>query len=384
QTMRFLGQAGGTNFVSLSPDGQKMAVGRGPSSTSVWDVSLNGNRELLTIAAHEGKVYDAIYSTDGRRLASTGQDGTLRVWDAATGELQHSLPTLTDWVHFPAFSPDDEKVAAANQMGGVSIWDVDSGREVATLIGDGSALTAVTFNPDGSKLAAGGDGGFVYLWDTTTGQRLNTFQSINDDSIMELVFSLDGGHIYSYGQEGIYYSWNIETAGDPSEVRIVYDSSTLVCDATLWDAELSFDGRFQAVAGFDSLAHVFRIEEKPAEDPRYLYLHPLVGHEGNVTGVAFNPTGNILASSSFDGTVRLWDINSGDELSTLTDRAFPMEGVDFSPDGRHVVAAGNDGLIRVFVASLEELMDLARSRLSRGLTGDECRQYLHLTACPED
>lgn len=61
-----------------------------------------------------------------------------------------------------------------------------------------------------------------------------------------------------------------------------------------------------------------------------------------------------------------------------------MEGVDFSPDGRHVVAAGDDGMVRVFVASVEELMGLARSRLSRGFTGDECRQYLHLPACVED
>jgi WD40 repeat protein len=119
----------------------------------------------------------------------------------------------------------------------------------------------------------------------------------------------------------------------------------------------------------------------------------LSGHEGNVTGVAFNKQGTILATSGFDGTVRLWDLefgemqtdpNSSEALSILTDQSLPLEGVDFSPDGRYVVSAGEDGLLRVFAVSIEDLMALARSRLSRGFTEDECQTYLHKPTCGED
>jgi WD40 repeat protein len=74
----------------------------------------------------------------------------------------------------------------------------------------------------------------------------------------------------------------------------------------------------------------------------------------------------------------------GAELLTLTDRNSPLSGVDFSPDGRHVVSAGSDGTINVYVVEVEELMNLARSRLSRDFTRDECQRFLHLPACPDE
>ncbi len=160
-------------------------------------------------------------------------------------------------------------------------------------------------------------------------------------------------------------------------------SAGLVCEATLWDAELSSDGRFQAMASFDGFAYVYHAVGEPGTPLRYAILHDLAGHEGVVTGVAFNPEGTVLASSGFDGRAKLWDLDQGLELSTLTNQPLPLEGVDFGPDGRHVVTAGDDGKVNVYVVSIQELMEVARSRLSRGFTQEECQIYLHLPACPE-
>jgi WD40 repeat protein len=387
QKIRILGQPTGFNFLALSPDGKRLAVGNDPQSTSLWDVSPTGGREVLTIPAHEGKVHDAIYDPAGTKIASTGEDGALRVWDAITGELLHNLPALPDWVHFPAFSPDGQILAAVNQGGNVSLWDVKSGREIVTMTNYGPALTAVTFSPDGSRLAAGGLGGLAYIWDVATGRQLTAIYNNEGLIITDLIFSPDGDYIFSYDWLGWTRSWKSATGEHLSG-----DGPNLVCEATLWDAELSFDGRLQAVAAFDGLAYVLRAVDEPVDEPNFVNVLGLTGHEGNVTGVAFNEQGTILATSGLDGTVRVWeidlgenlgDLSSSEEISILTDQSFPLEGVDFHPDGRYVVTAGDDGMVRVFVVDIDDLMELARSRLSRGFTQEECQTYLHLPSCEE-
>lgn len=377
QKVKILGQPTEFNFLALSPDGQRVAVGNDPQTTSLWDVSPTGSNEVLTIAAHKGKIYDAFYNPAGTLIASAGEDGMVRVWDAVTGDLLHSLPAQIDWVHFPAFSPDGQGLAAANQDGGVSVWDVTTGSEILKLTGDGSAFTAVTFSPDGTRLAAGGQGGIVHVWDAIAGERLTTINNIDKRAITELNFSPDGDYIFSYDWEGWYQAWKSDTGENLSVL-------SPVCAATLWDAETSPDGRMQAVAAFDGLAYVFHAVNGPEEEPNYARVQAFGGHEGNVTGVAFNEQSTILATSGFDGTVRLWAIDLGEEVSMLTDQNIPLEGVDFSPDGRYVVTAGDDGLIRVIIVSIDELMELAHSRLSRDLTSLECRRYLHLLSCVED
>ena len=80
----------------------------------------------------------------------------------------------------------------------------------------------------------------------------------------------------------------------------------------------------------------------------------------------------------------MWDLDEGVELLTLTDQPLPLEGVDFSPDGTRVVTAGDDGIVSVYIVSTEELIEVARSRLSRGFTQEECQRYLDLPACPDE
>lgn len=379
QTISILGQPTGFNFMALSPDGRRVAAGNGPDRTSVWDVSPSGGGEWLTIAAHEGKVYDAIYNPSGTRIASSGEDGKVRIWDTDNGELLHDLPAKSDWWHFPAFSPDGKKLAAVNRDGGITVWDAITGEELLTLHGDAPAFTAIAFSPDGSRLAAGGKDGIAHIWDAVTGQRLATIHNLNDISITELVYSLDGDQIFSYDLLGISSAWNEDTGEHLTSL-----SAGLVCEGTLWDAELSSDGRLQAMASFVGVAYVYQTVGEPQAAPRYEMLHDLAGHEGVVTGVAFNPEGSILASSGFDGTARLWNMDTGEALATLTNQPLPLEGVDFSPDGRHVVTAGDDGNVRVYIVSFEELMEVAKTRLSRDFTPEECQRYLRLPRCVED
>ncbi len=90
----------------------------------------------------------------------------------------------------------------------------------------------------------------------------------------------------------------------------------------------------------------------------------------------------VVASASFDRLAKLWDAASGQELASFYGNAKNAWSVSFSPDGTRLAVGGWDGTARTFVTSLDELLVLARSRLTRSLTTEECQKYLHVDECP--
>jgi basic membrane protein A len=150
-----------------------------------------------------------------------------------------------------------------------------------------------------------------------------------------------------------------------------------------WGIAFSPDGTRLATASNDGTAILWDVQS----GQRLLRLH---GHNGYVNHVAFYPDGTRLATAGQDGTVRLWDTATGQEVLTLRGNSSEIVRLAFSPAcsiltqegseqcGTRLVTAASDGTMRFYLTRIEDLLGLARARVTRSLTTEECQKYLHL------
>ncbi len=303
---------------------------------NIYSVGVDTFNTLKLIDPGIG-VFGAIFSPDGRRFVTGGDNGTLRLYDAQTGlQLGPDLVGHTKWIDGATFSPDGHKIASVSDDFTVRLWNADTGQPIGQpMMGHQDQVWAVSFSPDGHMLASGSVDHTVRLWNADTampiGQPLR-----HPDRVISVEFSPDGRHIVTGNADGTLRLWDVRT-GQQSGPSLIGHTGEVI------DVAFSPDGRRIASAGGDGDVRLWDAETGvPIGEP-------LTARGSRVLSVAFSPDGHRLASGSGDGAVRLWDPDTRQLLGA------PMKGqkggvwtLSFSPDGTRLLSGSQDGTIRLW------------------------------------
>jgi WD40 repeat protein/serine/threonine protein kinase/DNA-binding SARP family transcriptional activator len=360
--------------------------GQASGEARVWDVSPAGRGEVLTLpgpqSAPEWQA-DIAFTPDGRRLiASSGPGGTVRAWNVRTGKQllrldQHARARAP--VHAVIgidVSPDGSRIATAGADGSARIFDVHSGKQLLTLrhlhcVPHGQCVVnRAVFSPDGSKIATTGWDATVSVFGARTGRRLRVLRGHEPGGFGTFVveWSRDGTRLLSTAHDGMRL-WDVRTGRQLLPLLPEGGGPGLSGARSPDDRELLTESALGARVWSAATGKYERIVETGAP----------------VDDLVFSRDRARLAIVTIDEhwTTSIRDWPSGVEALRLRDGG---RKVAFSPDGKLLAGVRSypTPFVHVWTLDPEHLLQIARDRVRRSLTEDECRRYLHRSCAAGD
>lgn len=356
--------------LTFSPDSKLLAAGGKDSVVRIWDVE--SRKRLFSMGDHTKFVNGVAFSADGKTLASVSTDQTVRLWDVATGKVKRTMHGHTKAVNAVMFSPDGSKIFSASSdrtvrvwatmekkpemvkldgsayglafspdarlavsaawLGKIRVWDAETRREIDSWQAHKSSANAAAFSRDGKRLATVGNDGLIKIWDFSTRKELKTLEEVKGNQLIAIGFCGSGYQVISISAPGTAKIFDAETG------NVV---NTFAHEKGVSVAHCSADGKIAATGGNDGSVIIW-----DAQTGKQIFkLNP---HRSKIMALAFSPDGKSFATASADRDAKLINLKNGTEAAVFSGHDDQLSGLSFSIDGTRIATASSDQTVRIW------------------------------------
>ncbi|QRV96504.1 hypothetical protein RhiJN_24522 [Ceratobasidium sp. AG-Ba] len=329
--------------IAVSPDGCRIASSGPDKKLHLWDMETG--EEVLASSQDHPDLICVAFSPDGRSVTSGSYDGTIRVWDTETGDaLLGPLIGHSSCVNDLVYSPGGSFIASCSDDNTVRIWNATTGSMVhPPLKGHSDPINCVVFSPNSETVASASCGDGVWLWNASAGCPLFKLSDEHSADVTCVAFTPDGRQLVSGYLEGSICFWNPETGervGSILGLPRIYIQSIAI----------SPEGGRIVLGDTFSIVYIYDVKTS------VVVLESLADESGPVWSVAFSQTGDRVVSASQNGTIRIWDATPNP--SNISRMQSPdhseklyrpdITSVMISPDDRCVVSVSRDGTVNIW------------------------------------
>ncbi|MFZ4768473.1 MAG: WD40 repeat domain-containing protein, partial [Roseimicrobium sp.] len=300
-------------------------------SVRVWATDGTGS---ATVLPNDGRLLAVEPGPDGRTLATTTPGG-VTLWDATVGTIKRTLAGRTA-LRCIAHSPDGSWIAAGGDDATVNLWHASTGEAAGPLLQHGGAVSHVGFSPDGSRLLTASPDGAVRLWHVPVanprGLRLTAPAAVN-----HVNFAAKGLSVIASVEPDTAQIWDVSTGRRVGPAIEGGGSSPITSDGS------------RMLRIVDSAAQVFDVASGKALGG------PLQAGEAPIRLAAFSPDGTRAFTATEDDILRIWDLTSGSQVGVGMQHRSHITSASYSPDGTLLVTSSGDGSVRVWDANAATL-----------------------------
>jgi WD40 repeat protein len=358
--------------LAFSPDGKVLAW-QGDAKESIRLLAVPSGKELRTLTGHLQDVFCVSFSPDGKRLVSGSMDGTVRVWDVASGN-EVTPRRYPECAIVAAVSPDGTLLATGGLDPEIRLWAAERGNEVGRLSDASGWFSAVAFSTDGKRLLAVRER-TRSLWDVPARKRISSIKldaqgyctGVSPNQSIVVFQGRTGVHLIDAetgAARRLFEGWAGRVAfssdgkqlaiGARGHVHLLEVASGKLLrtfpwpEASVLGHALSPDGRLLAAGAFvrnvsNEGGHRLNVTRLyGVSDGRV--RHSMAGHPGGDYRMVFSPDGRTLATAGQDGLIRLWETCTGQERMTFTGHRAGggVVSIAFFSDGKRLVSSGMD------------------------------------------